>query len=397
VLKAEWENLAEGARLLYVALTRARHRCDLAVGRFPEYFPSALNWVLQGAPPKQEWPSDGDVQSFLKEHYKAIEAAPWRARLQELATASEGAIALMPIPGETAPRYQPAGKGSKRLPGGARKFKGAIERDFAVSSFSSLTSEGGADYPERFAPPWTEDAARREQVDDIHAFPSGARTGTCLHEIFEELDFTDQNGLEKLVGQKLTQHGFDAPRWLEAVTGCVRSVLAAKLPGGFSLGEIPAAERMMEREFHLPAHRLEARKLARLMGGETEARLEFSARTGWLKGYIDLVFRSGERFYVVDWKSNRLGMDASGYGPESVTAAMASHHYPLQAQLYAVALHRYLRHRLPGYDYERHFGGMIYLFVRGISGAQPGQGIWNKRPKKKEIEAFDRWLHGPQS
>jgi exodeoxyribonuclease V beta subunit len=395
VPRAETESLAEGVRLLYVALTRARHRCDLAVGRFPEYFPSALNWVLQGAPPKETWQSlaEGDLQSLLHDHYAAIATGPWRERLEELSAESKGNIAITPVPEHTAPRYAPEGANG-RPARAARKFSGEIERDFAVSSFSSLTAEGDADHPERFAPPWTEEPAQREKADDIHAFPSGARTGTCLHEIFEELDFTDLTGLELLVGRKLLQHGFDAPRWTQTIAGCVRDVLAVKLAGDFSLGDIPAGERLIEREFHLPAHRLEARRLQQLMGGEAENRLEFAPRTGWLKGYIDLVFRQGERFYVVDWKSNRLGPDASGYNTVNVAAAMASHHYPLQAQIYGVALHRYLDQRLRDYDYERHFGGMIYLFVRGISPSRPGEGIWQARPKKAEIEAFHQWLEG---
>ena len=148
----------------------------------------------------------------------------------------------------------------------------------------------------------------------------------------------------------------------------------------------------MEREFHLPVRRLEAEKLAQLSGLDPENRLQFSPRTGWLKGFIDLVFRYDGRFYLVDWKSNRLGPNGAAYSQENIAASMASHHYPLQAQLYAVALHRYLRQRVAGYEYEKHFGGMSYLFVRGLDPAVPGQGVWHHRPDADAIAALDEWL-----
>jgi exodeoxyribonuclease V beta subunit len=103
--------------------------------------------------------------------------------------------------------------------------------------------------------------------------------------------------------------------------------------------------------------------------------LEIVSR-GVLTGSIDLVFRQGERWWVLDWKSNWLGeRDGAGtavacgplhYGQGAMAALMADSHYPLQAHLYLVALHRYLRWRLPGYRPERHLGGYAYAFLRGV-------------------------------
>ena len=120
--------------------------------------------------------------------------------------------------------------------------------------------------------------------------------------------------------------------------------------------------------------------------------LAFPPVRGWLTGFIDLIFRFEERFYIIDWKSNRLGLDPAAYGPENVQLEMDAHHYPLQAHLYAVALHRYLAQRLPGYDYEKHFGGMTYLFVRGMNPATPHLGVWHRRPEEAELEGLSHWL-----
>jgi exodeoxyribonuclease V beta subunit len=100
---------------------------------------------------------------------------------------------------------------------------------------------------------------------------------------------------------------------------------------------------------------------------------------GYLSGSIDVVLRVGEgadqRFLVVDYKTNRLGeldepLTALDYTPALMTAAMLHSHYPLQALLYSVVLHRYLRWRLPAYDPEQHLGGILYLYVRGMCGPE---------------------------
>jgi exodeoxyribonuclease V beta subunit len=123
--------------------------------------------------------------------------------------------------------------------------------------------------------------------------------------------------------------------------------------------------------------------------------------TGWLNGSLDLVFRrrgpDGQwRWYLIDWKSNRLGTTWNDYAEDRLVAAMVQHHYFLQAHLYTVALHRYLTRCLGSdYHYERHFGGVLYLFVRGMRRDQAGSGILFDRPPAARITALDELLrHG---
>ena len=94
--------------------------------------------------------------------------------------------------------------------------------------------------------------------------------------------------------------------------------------------------------------------------------------TGMLKGFIDLVFYHDGKYYIADYKSNYLGDSHADYQPEALAQAMLEHRYDLQYQLYTLALHRYLRHRLPDYDYQTHFGGVYYLFLRGMAPDHPG-------------------------
>ncbi len=110
------------------------------------------------------------------------------------------------------------------------------------------------------------------------------------------------------------------------------------------------------------------------------------------KGFIDLVFEHQGRYYVVDYKSNWLGEGDAAYTDEAMQATVASHRYDLQYVLYLLALHRQLQLRLPDYDYERHVGGALYLFLRGSRA--PGQGIHRARPPRELIEALDALFKG---
>jgi exodeoxyribonuclease V beta subunit len=107
-----------------------------------------------------------------------------------------------------------------------------------------------------------------------------------------------------------------------------------------------------------------------------------------LKGFMDLVFQHEGRFYVADYKSNWLGPDAAAYTPEAMRAEILHARYELQYVLYLFALHRLLTARLPDYDYDRHVGGAIYLFLRGIE--SPSRGLHAERPPRELIEALDR-------
>jgi exodeoxyribonuclease V beta subunit len=172
-------------------------------------------------------------------------------------------------------------------------------------------------------------------------------------------------------------------------------VLAAPLPDGIVLGRVTTARRLVELGFHLPAPQLAAEALDDWLAhaGYAVPRLVFGALAGYLKGYIDLVFEHEGRFYVLDWKSNHLGYAADDYGPARIDAAMAEHGYHLQHLLYGVALHRHLGRNLPDYDYDRHFGGVLYLFVRGLRpgwvAADAPAGVFFHRPEAAVLASLD--------
>ncbi|MCU8648091.1 PD-(D/E)XK nuclease family protein, partial [Escherichia coli] len=169
---------------------------------------------------------------------------------------------------------------------------------------------------------------------------------------------------------------------------------------GISLSQLTERDKQVEMEFYLPitkpliASQLDTliRQFDSLSAGCPP--LDFLQVRGMLKGFIDLVFRHQGRYYLLDYKSNWLGEDSSAYTQQAMAAAMQEHRYDLQYQLYTLALHRYLRHRIADYDYERHFGGVIYLFLRGVDRDNPQQGIYTTRPDGELIALMDDMFAG---
>jgi exodeoxyribonuclease V beta subunit len=145
-------------------------------------------------------------------------------------------------------------------------------------------------------------------------------------------------------------------------------------------------------EFWLAAHRVDARALDRLvsahtLGGAPRPALQPTTLNGMLKGFMDLVFEHQGRYYVADYKSNWLGPDAAAYTAQAMRESMLDARYELQYVLYLFALHRLLKSRLPDYDYDRHVGGAVYWFLRGIDA--PSQGLHVERPPRVLIESLD--------
>jgi exodeoxyribonuclease V beta subunit len=237
--------------------------------------------------------------------------------------------------------------------------------------------------------------APRLADDDVLRFPRGPAAGECMHQVFERIDFTrpedwpdaiDQ-ALRRLrsTGEAAADEGGDAAdlsspspssSQAQAQAAMLRRMLEDVLATPLSLGtatplclaDLPLERRLTELEFHLPAHRLDATRLNDVLArhGYGLPRLVFAPLRGFLKGYVDLVFEHEGRYFLLDWKSNHLGDTPAAYGPQPLAAAMRDQAYHLQHLLYGVALDRFLRARLADYRPEVHFGGAVYLFVRGV-------------------------------
>ncbi|MEJ2692258.1 MAG: exodeoxyribonuclease V subunit beta [Candidatus Thiodiazotropha sp.] len=391
------ESMAENLRLLYVALTRARHRCYLPWGMVKNSENSALAWLLHSGAGESE-----DLTEWGR-RLAGLDDSAVDADLEALAALSGGGISLAPLPqdGElpqleldVPPRLAPA-----------RLFASELPPPRRVASFSSLVAGHSEDLPDYDAQsgPQAEPAGVSESFD-IHAFPRGAGPGRCLHAILERVEFRDLAASDTLpmIEQQLRLHGIEE-RWSPVVIDMLGKLVATSLnPEGVSLEQIARGRRIDELEFHFPVHRLEPRRIRQL--GERHRFSESALITeglgcvtaervdGFIKGFIDLIFEWRGRYYLADYKSNWLGL-GDAYHQAALHAAMLEHGYPLQYALYTLALHRYLGRRLADYDYERHFGGVFYLFLRGITPLRGAEyGVVAERPAYEFVKALDRLI-----
>ncbi|MDQ3566214.1 MAG: PD-(D/E)XK nuclease family protein, partial [Pseudomonadota bacterium] len=357
---------------------------------------SPLAWLLHP-------PSPGASETAWHQHLESLTDAAIKGEIEALASASEGTIVLAspPIPARRAP---PA-EASPNPRFAARVFSGTIPEPWAMTSFSALMR--GMPAEARAVDADTEPDPKPGPADvprTIFHFPRGVTAGRCLHAVLEHLDFTGYRpeDLTALVRQSLKEYGI-APEWSEVLSGHLAQALRTPLDaeGSLRLDRITPRQRISELEFHYPIAELRPEVLMYLIEliepWDPEA---CQALAGWgegacgyMKGFIDLVFETEGRYYLVDYKSNWLGMNLEDYHATRLPAVISQAGYHLQYLLYTVAVHRYLRHRLASYDYERDFGGVYYLFLRGMNARRgAGYGIFYRRPERALVEALDRYF-----
>ncbi|MEE8165251.1 MAG: PD-(D/E)XK nuclease family protein, partial [Myxococcota bacterium] len=244
---------------------------------------------------------------------------------------------------------------------------------------------------------------------EMDAFPRGAEAGTLLHDVLEQVDFGAwrEAAVRELAIRALERNAL-ALHYQEQILHVVRSVaytLLRREPVPFCLADVDSGQFRAEMEFTLaapgaePCGGLSPMALADLLGkanstsplglyAERVARLEWRELHGYLRGFIDAVFFDGERYFLIDYKSNHLGSRQADYRTENLLTAMIEHDYVLQYLIYSIALDRHLSRSLGGYDYDAHFGGVYYLFLRGMAEEhEPGCGIFHDRPEVGTLRA----------
>jgi exodeoxyribonuclease V beta subunit len=344
--------------------------------------------------------------------------------LDRLAARSGGTIEVAEVIERPVPRWQPPLASAPEL--SVSRFTRTLDEEWRRTSYSALTRDAHehslASEPDV---PVTDDERDEEAAlpeappadalpSPLSELPGGAAFGTLVHDVLEDLD---PGALDERCAEAVARHlvpGVTA----EALAEGLRPVLATRLvDDGQTLGAIAAADRLAELDFELPlaggddavphstladvAEVLRRYDLGPLAGyPDLLAGLAPQALRGFLTGSIDAVLRlPGPVFAVVDYKTNRLGAEPLStwhYRPEAMADEMQRAHYVLQALLYCVALHRYLRWRLPGYDPDRHIGPVLYLFVRGMAGATApaGAGVFSWTPPSGLVPELSDLLAG---
>ena len=392
------ERFAEQLRLLYVGLTRAKNRCYVVWGAVPSrrgnLTNSAFAWLLHG--PRN---AVDDPLATMQDISAKLDRSKIEQDLASLVAAAPHAIAVQTVELEMN-QYKSKQAHVDQLRC-APSTRGVLEPSWTMNSFSGMAHDYPSEKPDYDRVDLTE--PEEPDSDSIFAFPRGAIPGTCLHSILENWDFvsTDTVALKQLIEEKLFAHGIDE-EWANTVLNTVRSTLQAPLgKTQIRLAELPAKHRMTELEFCFPLDDFSLGHFRQILSdpdlevmGEfisASKRLSSSQFDGYMKGFIDLVFEAEGRFFIIDYKSNWLGNSLANYSPTQLIHPMAQHHYYVQYLIYTVATHRYLRSRLQNYNYADHFGGVFYMFLRGVS-ANSASGIFHTLPSYKLVRSLDELM-----
>jgi exodeoxyribonuclease V beta subunit len=412
------ENQAEGRRLLYVTLTRGKHQCRIYWAAAKRASDSALGQIMFDRLAGTE--SDEQLEAAIRSWVKRLGADRVEVR-------GAPAVRALADPGMFQPRTgAPATLSSRPI---TRPTLSIL----AQTSFSALTRAaaetaelGIADRDEQ--PPTEGPAVETEEVVPaadrqvpLAEMPGGAKVGNAVHEVLEQLlgggtlhgcdRLTVQAAATKLLESQLPRVGLE-PHWQEPLAAVLANCLTTPIAAdgqACQLLAVPPRELACEMPFLLSvAGRDHDIALARVGDAfllshcplirEYGKRVQQTQRgrlRGFLGGFIDLVFRWQGKWYLLDYKTNRLGPRRSDYSPARLGRVMVEHDYQLQAHLYVVATDRLLRQRMPDYQYEHDFGGVIYLFLRGFDPAgDTGCGVYFHRPGEAVVAALSAALGG---
>ena len=392
--KAEQERLAEDLRLLYVALTRAVHFCSLGVYNIGQGQSSRLA-----------------IQSSALGHvlFSGLELSSsqvWRTHLSEFCVTNK-AMSYQQFTSQTlleqgTLRFAQSENSPQAL--SINTVTATIERDWRATSFSALSFKKHTDHiePGRSDEDHEKDefAAQEDELPSPYSFPKGAKPGSCLHEIFEQIDFTSplehptnkEQNLDEVVKRALEKYHI-SESWQDVteqwILDSLQCPLNANSSNDLSLSKLAPSDCLVEMEFNLPLSSLSAPKLNEILikhFGFTQSKLEFANVKGLLKGFIDLIFCYQGKYYILDYKSNYLGNTPADYKSDLLEQAMSSHQYHLQYLIYTVALHRLLKQRISDYSIETHLGGVYYTFLRGMPA---GQGVYFKKLTQEQVTILD--------
>ncbi|NLE80877.1 MAG: UvrD-helicase domain-containing protein [Rhodococcus sp.] len=435
------EDAGEELRLLYVALTRAKSQVVTWWAPSFSTAGSSLHRLLMGRVPGSAQPEPSVKVPDDETMADRLDAWPGAAaHLISVERAGKD--------GATATGWNP--QESDLVEVDAARFDRVLDMEWRRTSYSALTASAHSadqgpgvrsevEQPEKDDEPENPEADSDAEVEvesadggaalpsPMNGLPGGAAFGTLVHEILETVDTSADDLAEELsirCGEAVAVRLADvSPETLAQALLPVMHTPVLDVPGrsgAVTLADIAPSDRLAELDFELPLaggnepvdlevtlHDVAA--LLREHLGDDDPMADYAEQLdeldsgrirGFLTGSIDAVLRiPGPRFVVVDYKTNRLGfgdLTTANYTHDRMAAEMMRAHYPLQALLYAVALHRYLRWRMPDYVPDQHLGGVRYLFVRGMAGpdSPPGAGVFSWDPPTALVVELSELLAG---
>jgi exodeoxyribonuclease V beta subunit len=207
----------------------------------------------------------------------------------------------------------------------------------------------------------------------------------------EKINFqASPEALTRACQQLLQQLDLNPDQWLKPTLAWLQDMLSTPLSdSAFSLQDIALIDRLDELEFHFPVSSGQALISACQHHGYLQGyHAETLALEGMMTGKIDLICRHKGQYYIIDYKSNFLGYRQTDYAENALRSSILQHQYDLQYLIYSVALKKFLSSRLPGKDFETLYGGIYYLFLRGMNG-KASSGVFADRPSTALLRALE--------
>ena len=406
--RAENEEYAEHLRLIYVALTRATDECRIYLA--PEESeprqntrPSSFCQLILGNEKSVTLHSQKNISPSLLQRIQEFDSSCIEVNPRPLTEGEDLSISLFHNSEnqEFKPNALPVNRSS--IP--------AAERILSFSTIARMThttdlviEEVGNDEMEIKenvqAFDLITDPKPEPDGPNIFKLPKGAHTGNLFHSILEEIDFQKPDTISDRVQQSFNRLRYGYPEYKRIVSHSIHQLLSKLLDGVIALEQIAPIQRVPEMEFAYPTSNDTLHKIQKALENnptpgiprtwiDTLMLKHTNVRTSMLRGFIDLVFEHSGKLFLLDWKTNHLGNSVESYSQRAIEHAMFQHDYYLQYCLYCVALKRYIETRFPNKDFYDSFGGVFYLFIRGIN-EHDDSGIFYDRPSKPLLKALDK-------
>lgn len=392
------ENTAEEVRKYYVAVTRAKYLCVIPWANHDASLRSGLGSSLLGPELVEDIIRNS---SKLKSGEKFTDQTILEL-FRRLQQQSGGSIQLH--------IKQEEGKGigssqwkfdtSEELQVSRYSGRPVLDVQRRVESFSSLAHQhaepGTPDYDQVMESYLSAINQEREENRELNIFifPRGATAGTAIHKLFEDKNFRFDVALkdnhEPIIEKILEQYQID-PKWKSVTQDMIRNVVSAEIPG-LTLSEVKETEELREMEFHFKARQTSLENILGIIRSEGGQREDSDHNLeSFLTGFIDLIVRQNGKYYIVDYKSNYLGESLADYSRDHLEEEIHNASYDLQYHLYTVALVKHLKSRMREFNYEKDFGGVAYLFVRGMRKGERN-GVWFHKPEEAVIRSLTNAL-----
>ncbi|MFN1833923.1 exodeoxyribonuclease V subunit beta [Balneola sp. MJW-20] len=376
-------DLSESVRLMYVALTRAKNACVIFLPDYSDLYLSPIGALVQSSDQLNNNLSD-NIGSGKPEKIAPDQVADLYHKIIKVSDEDKSKASVK--------KNWPV-KELNNISEARTLNRDDIYVKKKIISYSWLNRLGTQEEVNRFR-----DIDDSESIDNDNDrkernpfnFPKGALSGSLLHDILEFADFSNIDALNEIIIDKLEQYNFDSGwanllrKW---IWECLNTDLGIK---SIKLTDLEPNDTLKEMEFHFPIRSSDVSKIYKLLQ-YNHIDESIDALMGYLKGFVDLIFRWEGKYYIADYKSNYLGDTIDDYYPSALKNSIRSSKYDIQYHIYTVALDKFLSTRVKEYNYEKHFGGVFYLYLRGMK-MDHRTGIYFDRPDAKDIESLSKIL-----